>query len=196
MATRSTLATEISTRLGDAANAIWPLAEVKSYVDYSIKSLYPSFYLRKVGTTSVAAGLVQTAPAGAKNLYLIGHNRQGTVRVRNLRGWAEGDGTAFIPKQLDAGDSLVWAWTEGWDAPAADGTALTIPFQAEEVIVIRSQIAALERLLSDRVSAEKYFALQVRQSVTEEDLATSIDALQGSLRDRLANVLPLPEVVR
>lgn len=196
MATRALLATEISTRLGDAANAIWPLAEVKSYVDYAIKGLYPSFYLRKVGTTAVASGLVQTGPAGVKNLYLIGYNRQDTARVRNIRGWAEGAGTAFIPKQLEVGDTLVWAWTVGWDAPASDGEVLTIPTEAEEVVILRSQIAALERLLSDRVSAEKYFALQVRQAITEEDIATSIDALQASLRDRLAGVVPLPEAIR
>lgn len=196
MATRATLATEIASRLGDGGNAIWTAPEVKSLVDYAIKGLYPAFYQRKVGTTLVADGLVQTAPVGAKNVYLIGYNRQDTARVRNLRGWAEGDGTAFLPKQLDVGDTLVWAWTVGWDAPATDGEALTIPREAEEVVILRCQIAALERLLSDRVSTEKYFALQVRQAITEEDIATSIDALNASLRDRLSVVVPLPEAIR
>lgn len=196
MTTRDQLRSELATRLGDSAFAVWPSAELDGFLNYAIKGLYPSYYQRKVASTTTVAGPVQTAPTNARNLYLVGHQRQNTIRVRNLRGWADGGGTAYLPKALDAGDTLVWAWTTAYDAPATGAEQLVIPAEAEEVVVLRAQITALEKLLSDRVSVDKYHALQVRQGVTEDDIANTLDALHASLRDRLSGVLPLPEVIR
>lgn len=194
MATRATLRAELARRLGDTTNAIWPVADLDGYLNWGIVGLYPTFFIRKTATTVAAAGPLQTAPAGARNIHMLGLQRTGSTRVRPLRSWQEGDGQAFIPKTGITGETLVWAWTQGWDAPASDGEVLTIPREAEEVVIIRAQIAALERLLSDRVSVDKYLSLSVRQASSEEDIATTIDALHASLRDRMEHVVPLPEV--
>jgi hypothetical protein len=193
MATRTTLSTELAGRLGDSGNAVWSAADVKSYVDYAIKSLYPSFFQLRVATSTAGDGPLQVKPVGATNLHMVGLKRSTSTRVRPLRGWQEGDADAYVSKTGITGDTLVWAWTEGWDAPEADATVLTIPRAAEEVVLTRAHITALERLLSDRVSQEKYFNLNVRQAASEADVADTIDLLRQRLNDMLNVVMPLPE---
>jgi hypothetical protein len=61
-------------------------------------------------------------------------------------------------------------------------------------VILRVQIAALEHILGSRAKQDKYFSLQVRQAVDENDLATMIDALHASLTERLSKAQPLPEV--
>lgn len=196
MTTRNTLRTEVSTRLGDVSNAIWTTGEVDGYLDFAMRGLYPTFYQRKVEETSAGAGPLQAMPNGARNLYMVGYQRIGSTRVRPLRGWSEGQGQAFIPKTGITGGLLVWAWTTGWDAPASGTEVLRIPTESEEFVVLRAQVSALEKLLTDRVSVERYLALSLRQGTTEDDVATAIDALHASLRERSERVVPLPEVVR
>lgn len=194
MATRLTIRTELRQRLGDAGAAIWTDGELNGAIDYAIKGLYPHFYRLKVGKTTAGGGPLQTAPSGARNVYSLGLQRTGSTRVRPLRGWRPGDGEAFVPKTGIDGDSLVWCWTTGYDAPTTDGETLLIPVEAEEVVILRSHVSALEALLSDRLRTDKYHALHVRASISEDDIATTIDALHASLRERLQNVTPLPEV--
>lgn len=193
MATRATLAAELAARLGDSGNAVWDDAELKGYIDYAIKGLYPAFYQFMVATTTATDGPIQAAPPGARNLHSIGLQRTGTTRVRPIRGWQEGNAEAFVPKTGISGETLVWAWTEGWDAPATDDEVLTIPREAEAVVITRAQIVALERLLSDRLAQEKYFNLNVREAVNEADIQDAIDGLRAHLGDLLAATVPLPE---
>ena len=196
MATRDSLRTELKNRLGDPTNVVWANTELDGYLDFGIKGLYPAFYKRNVATTTGTASLIQAAPANCTNIYLIGLQRVGTSRIRNLRGWAEGSGSAYIPKGNLLGETLIWAWTTGWSAPATGAEVLTIPQDSEEVVLLRAHITALEKLLSDRVSADEFIALQAREGVTENDVATTLEALHRSLADRLAIAQPLPEVIR
>ena len=194
MATLATLRTQLGDRLGDAAHVTWTSAEKDTVLKNAIQSLYPSFFQRKVATTSAGAGPIQTAPANARNLYLVGLQRTGSTRVRPIRGWSEGAGDAFVPKTGITGQLLVWAWTEGWAAPAVETDTLTIPRESEEVVLLRAEISLLAGLLADHVRVEKYHALQVRQGVTEDDVVLLIDAKQAALRDLLERTIPLPEV--
>lgn len=194
MSTLATLRTALGDRLGDAGHTTWTSGEKDTVLNASIKSLYPSFFQRQVDTTEAGDGPIQTAPAGARNLYLVGLQRTGSTRVRPLRGWSEGDGEAFVPKTGISGQLLVWAWTSGWDSPSDETDILTFPREAEEVVLLRAEIALLSQLIADRVRTEKYHALQVRQGTTEEDIVLAIDAKQASLRDLLERVIPLPEV--
>jgi hypothetical protein len=194
MTTRALLHSELENRLGDTANAVWLDAELDGFIDYAIKGLYPTFYQRQMAVTTAGVGPMQTMPTGARNLYMVGLQAVGSARVRVVRGWAEGSTTAFVGKTGITGATLVWGWTSGWDAPVSSGTALTIPLEAEEVVILRAHISALEKLLSDRVSQEKYFALNVRQAATEQEVADTIDGLQVSLRARIEHAIPLPEI--
>lgn len=196
MNTRALIRSELARRLGDTGNSIWSTAELNGFIDAAILGLYPTFYQRKVDVTEALDGPVQPAPAGARNLYYVGLRRPSATRVRPMRGWIEGDGDAMVPKLGIAGMELLWAWTEGWNAPADDNEVLTIPSEATEVVLLRAQIAALEKLLSDRVSLEKYHAINVRQGTTEEDIGMTLDALHASLRERIERAVPLPEVQR
>lgn len=196
MTTRTGLRSELANRLGDSTNQIWTTAELDGFLDFSIKGLYPTFYQRLVAETAGGNGPLQAMPNGARNLYMVGYQRVGSTRVRPLRGWSEGLGTTFVPKTGIAGGLLVWAWTAGWDAPAGGTEILRIPPEAEEFVVIRAQVSALEKLLTDRVSVEKYLSQNVRQGATEDDIATAIDALHATLRERGERVQPLPETVR
>lgn len=196
MTTRGTLNTELANRLGDPSNAIWSSAERDQYLNFAIKGLYPTYFQRQVAETSAGVGPLQAMPNGARNLYMVGYQRVGSTRVRPLRGWSEGYGTTFVPKTGITGGLLVWAWTTGWDEPASATEVLRIPTEAEEFVLLRAQVSALEKLLTDRVSVEKYLALSLRQGITEDDIATAIDALHASLRERAERVVPLPEVVR
>lgn len=199
MATRNSQRGELQNRLGDTGAAIWPTAELDGYLDHAYKSLYPTFYRTRVATTTATIGPIQTKPAAAANdrLHSIGIKRDSTVtRVRPLRRWYDGETDAIVPRLNITDQTLVWAWTEGWDAPASGTDALTIPIQAEEFCILRAQISALEKILTDRVSAEKYFAIQLRQSITEDDVANTLDALHVTLRSIAERQVPLPELER
>lgn len=194
MATRATLRGELEYRLGDVANAIWTDNELNAYLDTALKGMYPMWYQRVLATTTATDGPIQTAPAGARNLYMIGLQREGSTRVRPQRGWTEGNGDAFVPKTGITGQTLVWGWTAPYAAPANDSVVLTVPPESEEYIVLRAHITALERLLTDRVQQEKFHALQVRQGVTEEDIATTLDALHETMREIMERAMPAPEI--
>ena len=199
MATRTTQLAELQNRLGDTGASIWLAATLKGYLDHAYKSLYPTFYRTKVATTTAGTGPVQDKPAAAdyKRIHSIGVRRDTDVtRVRQIRRWQDGDIDAVVPKLQISGQMLVWAWTEGWDAPAGGSTTLTIPIEAEEYSIVRAQVSALENVLTDRVSAEKYFAVQVRQSITEDDVVNTLDALHVTLRAIAERQPPLPELER
>jgi len=197
VATRQSLREELERRLGDTANAVWSDAQLNGFIDNRIKALYPTWFRRDVAITLADDGPVQTMPARCRNLYEVGLKRSTSTRVRRMRGWNEGDGQALVPKTGIEGETLVWSWTKGWDAPVDDTTTLTIPVEAEEAVLLSAHISALENILTDRVSVEKYHALQVRQGITEDDVATAIDALLASYREHVDNHrMTLPEVVR
>lgn len=190
--TRDTLKTELGLRLGDAAGSVWASAEKDGFLNYGITSLYPYWFNREVETTSAGAGPIQTAPAGARNLYEIGLQRTGSPRVRTLRGWKEGNGEAVVPKTGITGDTLVWCWTAGWEIPTSGSEVLNLPVEAEEAVLIRANISALEKLLSKRLGAGGYQAIQVRQIISEDEIANAIDALHASLKEHLERAMTLP----
>ncbi len=197
MTTIQDLTVELRARLKDnAIPPVWEPSDLRGYVVFAIKGLYPNFYKRDVAWSTAATGPIQKKPDGVVNIYSIGHLRRGSQRVRPLRGWMEGDTTAVVPKTGIESDTLVWGFTKPFTIPANDTTTLDLPSQAEEVVLLRAHIAALEALLTSRVRAEKYFALNVREASTEDDVRTAIDALAASVEDRLRTVQPLPEAVR
>lgn len=187
---------ELRARLGETADDVFSTAELKGFVDYGIKALYPYFFQYQVDTTTATAGPIQTAPTGARNLYSIGVVRTGATRVRPIRGWTEGDGEANVPKLNITGQTLVWSWTDGWDAPASDSTTLTIPKESEEVVVIRAHITALEKVVTSRTKTQVYLAVQVREGATEQDVLDTLDALHASLKEHLDRGMQLPQAVR
>lgn len=192
MTLRSDLRSEVGTRLGDPGNAIFATAELNSYIDKAIKSSYPSYWKYQVGTTLAGNGPIQTMPAGARDLYYVGEQKPTGTRIRLLRQWKEGSGTAFIPKVGIAGETLVWAWTTGFASPQDDVTVLDLNAEVEEVVILRSMISCLERIVSNRVETAKYFSLTVREGVTESDLRTTLDALHASLDNRLKQAVARP----
>jgi hypothetical protein len=191
-ATRNSLLADLNNRLGTTTP--WTEGERFAFIDHAIEGLYPSFYRFKTQTTVADDGPLQTLPAGARNLHFVGLQRTGSTRVRKLRGWSEGDGNAYIPKTGISGETLVWAWTEGWSAPTNSDEVIGIPKEAREVVVLRAHISALEHLLTDRMARERYLSINAREMVSDEDIAATIDILHLSLRERLERVRPLPEV--
>ena len=192
MTLRSDLRTDINYRLGDISAAIFTATEVNKYIDKAIKSSYPSYWKYQVGTTVATDGPLQTMPAGARDLYYIGEQKPTGTRIRLLRQWKEGTAQAFIPKVGIAGETLVWAWTTGFASPADDVTTLDLNSEVEEVVILRSMISCLERIVSNRVETARYFSLTVREGVTEADLTATIDALHASLDNRLKQAVPRP----
>lgn len=195
MATLATLKAELNHRLGDASNTVWGDSEKAAYVAEALASLYPAFYRLRTGTTTAGSGPLQTLPSGAINLYFVGVKNATSNRARTIRGWREGVGEALVPKVNISGQQLIWAWTEPHEVPANTAVTLTIPVQAEEVVILRAHITALERLISSRIKTEKYFAIQVREGVTESEIVATLDALHASVDSRLQRVVPLPERV-
>lgn len=194
MTTREDVREAVQARLGDSGGEVWTESELNSLIDLAIKGLYPAFYRRLVAETTAGTGPIQTAPAGVRNLYFLGHKRQTSTRARGVRGWLEGDGEAYLPRVGITGDLLVWGWTDGWDAPATDATTLDLPKAAEEVLVLRTCVAALETLLTDRVKKEGFHAIQVRESSSEQDIDLLISNLRDSIEERVRNAVPLPEI--
>lgn len=196
MASRTTLLQALRMRLGEAADDVWESTELKAFVDSAIKGLYPYYFQYKVDTTVAGAGPIQTAPDGARNIYSIGVVRDGATRVRPIRAWTEGDGDANVPKLGITDQILVWSWTEAFAAPVNDGDTLTIPIQAEEAVLLRAHITALEKVVTSRAKRALYFATQVREGVTEQDILDTLDALHASLKEHLDAGQKLPELVR
>lgn len=195
MTFRSDLRTEIANRLGDSGAIVWDTADLNGYIDYAIKGVYPTYFLFDTATTTAAVGPMQTLPVGARNLYFVGHKRALSTRVRVIRNWREGAGVVMVPKTGIAADTLVFSWTKGFLSPGDDVTLLDLTPEAQEVVLMRCEIAALENLLSSRIKQAKYFTLTVREGVTEEDIATTIDALHASIRQRIESAPKLPERV-
>ena len=202
MTVRSTLVADASQRLLDTSNTIFPVAEMRTYFNGAVTSIYPTFFNYETSTTTATNGPIQTMPTldglgnalalPCRNLYYIGESKSTSVRVRLLRQWKEGVGCAFIPKTGIAGETLVWAWTSGFTDPGDDVTALNLTPEAEDVVVIKMCIAALERVASSRVELLKYFALTVREGVTEQDVIQALDAFHASLDDRIKAAIPRP----
>jgi hypothetical protein len=193
MTLRSDIRSEVQNRLNDTGAAIWTAAELNGYIANAIGSLYPTFWTFKVTTSTAGDGPLQDNPSGARNIYFIGLQKTGSTRVRLMRQWREGDTQTYVPKTGISGQTLVWAWTQGFTKPTGDVTALDIPQEAEEIVVVKTQITALERVLSSRVETAKYFALTVREGVTEVDLVNTLDALHATLQQHLAVTVKLPE---
>lgn len=193
--TRTQLRAALENRL-NAVSTIWSSGDLNGFLDDAIEGLYPSFYKRNVATTTAGTGPSQPLPSGARNLYMVGLQRTGSNRVRPLRNWVEGQTTAMIPKANISGGTLVWAWTSGWDAPATDLVVLDIVPEAREVLLLRCEIAAFEELLSGKLQAGGYNAIQARQIISEDDLINALQAKHTSLNERLDHIVPLPEVQR
>lgn len=194
MTTRADIRSEVASRLGDTINEVWTEAQLNGIIDHVIQGLYPTFFQREVEETVAGDGPIQTMPVGARNLYMVGHKRSSSTRVRALRNWEEGNGQAYIPRTGITGDALVWAWTAGWEAPANDAEALLFPTEAVEVVVLRTMVAALEYLLTDRVSQEKFHAIQVREGSSEQDIDLLLSNLRDSITERVQRTIALPEV--
>lgn len=194
--TRAALLADLKIRLGDTT---WIAdASLKNLIDGAIEGLYPTYYKPRTATTVAGVGPSQTLPYGARNLYQVGILRTNGTRVKPLVSWSEDVGAAFVPKVGITGQTLVWSWTEGWKAPAADSDVIDLPTEAREVVVLRSHVGALEYLLSNRAinKRDEFYAQQVRQSITEEEVLTTIDSLNASIKQRLDRALPLPAVLR
>jgi hypothetical protein len=193
--TRAELRAALQNRL-NAVSTIWSSGDLNGFIDDALEGLYPSFYKRNVGTTTAGAGPSQTMPATARNLYMVGLQRVGSNRVRPLRNWLEGQGSAVVPKVNISGATLVWAWTSGWSAPATDIVSIDLVPEAREVLLLRCEIAAMEELLSGRIQNGGYSAIQVRQLISEDDLINALQAKHSSLQERLDHIVPLPEVLK
>lgn len=196
MTTLASLRTDLRTRLRDQAKSQWQDSELDNYLAQAIRGLYPYFFQYRVAQTTADNGPIQTMPTECRNLYQIGLRNTGSTRVRPLRGWSEGNGSAFVPKTGIAGQTLVWSWTQGWDVPSDDATVLRSPVEADEVLVIRAQITALQSLLNGRILEGGYMAQQARQITTEAEVLDTIASLEDSLKTRLEKTVPLPEVSR
>ena len=202
MTIRSTLVADASQRLLDTANAIFTVTELNKYFNNAVTSIYPTFFQYLASTTVASDGPIQTMPVRdglgvplvepCRNLYYIGESKPSSVRVRLLRQWKEGLGCAFVPKTGIAGETLVWAWTAGFTDPGNDTTILDLNPEAEDVVVIKMCISALERVASSRVELLKYFALTGREGVTEQDVIQALDAFHASLDDRIKAAIPRP----
>lgn len=199
MATRQTVREELRRRLGDVAIVVWSDAELNGFIDNGISGLYPTYYRRVQATTTAGAGPIQTFPVATpavRNVYKIAIQYPSSTRVHSMMGWTEGDTGAFLPVGGITGATLVWSWTKGFTVPTLDATVLDVTPEAEEVLILRTQITAMENLLSDRVKTDKFFALNIRQGVTEQDIAIILDALHSSLNKRQERAIPLPEVMQ
>lgn len=195
MTTRSELRLAVANRLNRITTS-WSEEDLNNIIGDVVSGLYPAFFNYKVDTTTAGSGPDQTMPTGARNLYMVGLQRVGSNRVRPLRNWFEGDGSAIIPKANITGATLVWAWTSGWSAPVDDFTTIDVPEEAVEVILLRSEIAALEALLASRLQGDVFYAVQVRQGITEDDIVNALQAKHASLSDRLEHAMKLPEVLK
>lgn len=198
MSTRATVRDELRRRLGDypSPGAVWDDNELNGFIETAIGGLYPTYFLFDQNTTTAGAGPIQPAPSGARNIYHIGIVLPGSVRTHSVLSWEEGNGQVYLPVTSITGATLVWSWTKGFTVPSSDGTTLDVVPEALEVLILRSHITAIENLLSDRMKTDKFFALNIRQGVTEQDLATLLDALHSSLNKREERVIPLPKIVK
>lgn len=192
--TRTSLRTELKdSRVGSTA---FTDAQLNYFIDTAIQGLYPVYYKLYVDTTTAAGTVIETAPSGCVNIHEI--LVQGP-RPRRLRGWREGQGEAFVPAYAigdgtPAGGTLIWHWTTGWDAPASDGAAIDIPNEAREYVLLKAHMMCLQNLLTSRLETDKFFAIQVRQAITEDELLAAIDSIQRQLDTKAQQAKPLPKV--
>lgn len=195
MATRDSILSEVILRIQDTSYETWTEVELKNYIDTALEGLYPNYYIRRIETTTAVVGPLQTKPTGCKNLHQIAHKRTTSNRARNVRRWTEGITKAMIPRTNILGDTLIWSWTEGWDAPDNDSDLIVdLPLEATEAVVLRTCITAIERILAEKERLNKYLAIQAREEVSENDIALTLDAFHAQLDKKLEVAHPLPEL--
>lgn len=196
MSTRLSVREEIERRLGDVANTVWTDAELNGYIENAIKGLYPTFFRLDTTSSVAGAGPLQNLPAGARNLYQVAVQTVGSTRPIPVLGWTEGSTQVTLPVSGINGATILWSWSKGFTVPADDVTVLDVYPEAEEALILRVQIVAIQDILTSRVKLDKYFALNVRQAVSENDIGLTLDALEASLADRVDKALKLPETRR
>lgn len=192
--TRANLRAELRRRLNDTAGAIWADDELTGFLNHSVKSLFPTYFQRKTGSTLAGPGPDQMLPGGCRNLYYVGLQRLEATRIRPIRGWIEGDGVVIVPKLNISGFTLHFGWTEGWDEPASDSELIPIPTEAVETLVLRANVLAMEKLLASRTHFESFRSLLGQQEgVTENEINASISSLKDSIIRFQERAIPLPE---
>lgn len=192
--TRLTVRTELLTsHLNNAT--YWTTAMLDDFVENAIGSLYPTWFQRKIASTTGVSGPIQNLPAGARNLYeIVVH--EATGRPRFLRGWTEGATTAYIPTADLTGKTIVWAWTSGFTVPTADGDTLDITPEARLPVLLKAKMQALESLLTTRVLSDAFLAQQIRRDVNEGEIVEAINSADATLRELAQAAVKLPEVRR
>lgn len=195
---------DLRNELKDAhlGSTYWSDTKLNYYIATAIGGLYPTWWKRKVGTTTAGAGPLQTKPTSASNIYEIAiHDAAAPGRPRWLRGWSEGATDAYIPvTQLGAGaitgKTLVWSYTTGWDIPGDDVTGVDLTNEAKEVVILKAKEMALQSLLTDHLIQEKYLAQQVRPLINEQEIMSAIDSIHQALQMKAQLAMKLPEVQR
>lgn len=197
MATRTTLRDELKRRLGDTSNAIWADATLNGFIGTAISGVYPHFHLKAQGVTTAGAGPVQPLPATARNVYAVDCQLVGSTRTRAVLEWTEGTANAVLPVSGITGATLVWSWTKGFAVPADDVTTLDLVPEAEEYVLTKAHIAALDNLLSSRthLEAARIFAT-VREGVTENDISAELRSLRDNIGLIESKAPPLPRIRR
>lgn len=192
MATVNTLLTSLRTRLNDSGDIIWTAAEKTDAVQTALKGLYPYWWAPQVTSGVAVAGNMQTLPAGVSRLYGIYRKSAASNRSRPLRNWQEGQGTVMLSQSNLTGDILIYCWTAGFNPALVTDPITGLPLEAEEAALLKAEITLIERLLADKTRTAKYFAQQVREGTTENELVAQLDTMHASL-DRLQKAaIPLP----
>lgn len=192
---------DLRIRLGGSdTTSVWSDANVRSLIVSSTFGLYPAYYSLEADsfTADDDDSPHHPLPTGARNVYSVKLKRSDANRLRKVRGWTEGDGVITIPKHGIDGQQVTVSWTLPLEIPSASisnpDAGFTFPNEAYDVLILRSHVACLQTLLSDRAALDRYLAVQARQEVTEEDILNTIDAIQDSIRQRMDRAIPLPEI--
>lgn len=196
MTTRDTVRLAVQTRINDTGAAVFTTTELNSFLEQACNALFPTWYRLETGTTTAGAGPLQTGPSlSGGRLYYVGMQTTTSNRVRTLRGWQQGYTSHLVPKVGISGNTLVWAWYYPPPNQTSDGVAWGLFPPEEMAVIIKTQIACLEQVLQDRARKSLYLAANVREGVTEQEIAITLDALHATYEDLAKNAIPVPNRV-
>lgn len=195
MTTRSDYRDLLSTKLTAEGDLNFEIEALDQALDIGLARLYPFMYKKDSVDAAVLVpygtqGSAEVVAPESDTIYLV---EDATERIP-LTGWSTRPGKVIgIPTYSTYGDTVNYYFHEAYTWPADEDDDVEWPAKFQSLVLLSAAIEAIEMVLAQRADTNTYFAIQVRQGVSEEELMTLHDAWDRRLvrlREELGMELP------
>ena len=196
MTTRADYRADLTAKLTAAADLNLGTSDLNLCLELGMARLYPDLH-KKVQVSSQAVteygtrNLAQFSTAFAETVYLV----EDATELDPVSGWSVRPGKIVgLDRYCLTGDVVNFAYTTPYTMPSSDGTAVDWGDQYQPLVVLAAGVEALDMVIAARADTNTYYAIQVRQGVSEEELSLLSDSWERRLLrllERMGHDLPV-----